>query len=210
MNTPWDHAFDFSTASSSGYSQECAAASHALTYVAGDTANYAERPWAVTTVFQWDGSPHTSSHDEAGMWGLEEGYNAGMKVMVKDGKIEAFFGAERSGYYDDQSHLHFVSADNRIQANAWYGLYVAYKGGPTGIESNQALTEEMMAQLPTDDYFSSFEIVLVDLATSEATILVPDGSWTANAHSNNKRVGFVPASTSKSFVGDNPGIISQV
>ena len=117
-----------------------------------------------------------------------------MKVMVKDGKIEAFFGA------DDQNNLHFTSADNRIQANAWYGLYVAYKGGPTGFESSQALSEEMMAQLPTDDYFSSFEIVLVDLATSEAIDLVPDGTWTANAGSN-KSVGFVPLTTRRFLCG---------
>ena len=178
-----------------------------MTYVAGDTANYAERPWAVTTVFQWDGSPYTSSHEQAGMWGLEGGYNAGVKVMVGHDRLAAQNDPVTT---TTKSSATFVGANNQIQANAWYGLYVAYKGGPTGFESSQALTEEMMAQLPTDDYFNGFEIApQLDLATTEAIDLVPDGTWTANAHSNNKRVGFVPASTNKFFVGDNSGIISQ-
>ena len=69
-------------------------------------------------------------------------------------------------YGDNYNALQWRSANSLITAGNWYGLYVDFNGGSTGVSSGDI-----------NRYYSRFQFKLVNLSNGSVTDITSGGSW---------------------------------
>ena len=87
-------------------------------------------------------------------------HNDSVKIEIDtNGRI--FF-----NYGDNYNALQWRSANSLITAGNWYGLYVDFNGGSTGVSSGDI-----------NRYYSRFQFKLVNLSNGSVTDITSGGSW---------------------------------
>jgi fibronectin type 3 domain-containing protein len=118
------------------------------------------QPWAVAAVFK-----PTDLSTSRTLWSQskvesDSRHNDSVKIEINtNGRI--FF-----NYGDDYNALQWRSANSLITAGNWYGLYVDFNGGSTGVSSSDI-----------NRYYSRFQFKLVDLSNGSVTDITSGGSW---------------------------------
>ncbi len=167
--TSWNQGVDFN--GSSGYARNSNNWNgqnplHRLTSItpsnsvsSGQTAASGQ-PWAVAAVFKpTDLSTSRTLWSQSKMES-DSRHNDSVKIEIDtNGRI--FF-----NYGDNYNALQWRSANSLITAGNWYGLYVDFNGGSTGVSSGDI-----------NRYYSRFQFKLVNLSNGSVTDITSGGSW---------------------------------
>jgi hypothetical protein len=118
------------------------------------------QPWAVAAVFKpTDLSTSRTLWSQSKMES-DSRHNDSVKIEIDtNGRI--FF-----NYGDNYNALQWRSANSLITAGNWYGLYVDFNGGSTGVSSGDI-----------NRYYSRFQFKLVNLSNGSVTDITSGGSW---------------------------------